>query len=331
MKRIMLQLLALLLAFASTSAAMAQTFSISSIGASNFGTVVSAASGQSIYRAAPASGTVTKVSGNAVRKSTNTARSFVTIACGNQTACGTANARIVITTTGTPTGRAAALQNFTISTSGASASIAVAPGTGSSITFQIGPVGQNSSKTFWVGYDMPLNGDNGTGTTGAAGSALILTVSRTNGAGSSSLSSTIGATVFRSIAMTKTTDLSFGRIAVPSSGSATVSLAPATGAVTLSGGARKVSSVASTAAAFSVSGEGGQAVTVTVPSTITMTGPGGDVSVTTSATGSGSQTLSGSIGSAGTLSPTVGGSFSLPSTLAPGSYTGTFSVTVQYN
>jgi len=42
-------------------------------------------------------------------------------------------------------------------------------------------------------------------------------------------------------------------------------------------------------------------------------------------------TLSGSSGSAGSANLNVGGHFSLPSTQASGSYTGSFSVTAAYN
>jgi spore coat protein U-like protein len=46
---------------------------------------------------------------------------------------------------------------------------------------------------------------------------------------------------------------------------------------------------------------------------------------------SGNQTMSGTLGSAGTLPILVGGSFPLASTTALGTYTGSFSVTVTYN
>ena len=102
--------------------------------------------------------------------------------------------------------------------------------------------------------------------------------------------------------------------------------------VTVTGtGIAKLNGITPTAAQFGVTGEGGQAVTVSVPATITMAGSGPNITVTTSATGSGVQTLSGALGAAGTLTVRVGGSFPLTSTTASGSYSGTFTVTVAYN
>lgn len=314
--------------------ARAQTFTVDSIGPSSLDAVVAAPTGSSTFRASAATGTVTKLSGNAVRLSGGTARSLVTVSCNNAPACAASNAQIEITTTGTPTGRAGALQNFTVSTSGATATIALAPGTGNSISFEIGPVGRGASKTFWVGYDMPINGDNSPGSTGIAGASFVVTASRTSGTGGiSQLSSTVGATVYRGLSLGHTADLNFGRISPPRTGSGTVSLTPA-GALSLTGtgtGTGALGGALASPAVFALSGEGGQAVSVTVPATFSMTGPGGTISVTTDADASGSQVLSGAIGAAGTLAIRVGGSFILPSTLSQGSYTGTFTVTAQYN
>lgn len=313
-------------------AAMAQTFTVSSIGAANLGNVAAAASGQTIFRAAAASGIVTKLSGNGVRLGSGTVRSLVTVACGDQGACSTANALVTITTIGSPTGRAAALQTFTVSTSGATATIVLAPGTGSSITFRIGPVGRNSSKTFWAGYDLPINGDNAAGATGNAASSFVVTASRTDGTRANSLSDAVAANVFRSLTIAKTADLNFGRISAPRSGTGTVSLASANGAVTVSGtGVSALSAVTPGAAAFTIAGEGGQSLSVSVPTTFVITGTGGSITVTTSPSHSGVQTLSGAIGAAGTIPLKIGGSFNLSTSTGLGTYTGSLSVTVQYN
>lgn len=313
-------------------AASAQTFTVSSIGAAGMGNVAAAATGQTIFRAAAASGTVTKLSGNGVHIAASTMRSLVTVSCGGQNACNTANALLTITTTGSPSGRAAALQNFTISTSGATATIVLAPGTGSSITFRIGPVGINSSKTFWVGYDLPINGDNTAGSTGNAASGFVVTASRTDGTRVNSLSGSVGATVFRAISITNNANLAFGRITLPRSGAATVSLAHATGLVTVTGtGIVAFASPAPSAAVFSVSGEGAQAITVSVDGSFILTGPAGALTVTTIPSVSGTQVLSGTLGAAGALTVKVGGSFGLTSSTTSGTYTGSFSVMVQYN
>jgi hypothetical protein len=53
--------------------------------------------------------------------------------------------------------------------------------------------------------------------------------------------------------------------------------------------------------------------------------------VTTNPDKSGPQTLSGSLGGAGSLTVQIGGSLPLTSTTGLGLYAGTFSVLVQYN
>jgi hypothetical protein len=329
--RLLAALFAAAMLFVLSGAASAQSFALTSISPSNLGTIVAAPTGASTFRAAASTGNVTKLSGNAVRISGGTVRSLVTVSCNNASACATADALIQITTSGTPTGRASALQNFTVSTSGATATITLAPGTGNSISFRIGPVGRRGSKTFWVGYDMPIGGDNSSGSTGSAGAGMVVTVSRTNGNAPSQLSSTIGATVYRGLSLSHSANLGFGRISLPRSGTGTVSLTPA-GAMSVTGpGVSALSAAAPTAAVFGLSGEGGQSVSIAVPASFAMTGPGGTINVTTNPDVSGAQVLSGAIGAAGTLGIRVGGSFTLPSTLSPGSYTGTITVTAQYN
>lgn len=332
MKLLRSLLLALCALFSMSTAATAQTFTVSSIGAADFGNIVAAPTGLSTFRASAATGAVTKLSGNAVRLSSSSVRSLVTVACGNQNACNTANASVTVTVTGAPTGRATALQNFTVSVSGATATITQAPGTGSAITFRIGPVGRNSSKTFWIGYDLPINGNNSAAATGNASASMVVTISRTNGGGANSLTGAATASVFRGIAVTRGNNLAFGRIVLPRSGNGTVTLNPVTDSVSVTGtGTAALGSPATSAASFAVSGEGGQSVSISVPSTFTMTGSSGSLTVTTNPTLSGVQTLSGALGGAGSLSFDVGGSFPVTATTPSQVYTGTFSVTVAYN
>lgn len=327
-----LAFMALLAAIGWSAPAQAQTFTVTSIGTGNYGNVVAAPTGLSIFRAPAATGAVTKLSGNAVRLSSTSVRSLVTVACGNQTACNTANAQLTVTVTGTPTGRATALQNFTVSTSGATATIAQTPGTGSAITFRIGPVGRNASKTFWLGYDLPINGNNSAGSTGSASANMAVTISRVSGGAPNSRSGLVTAQVFRGIALTRGANLAFGRIVLPRTGSGTVSLAPTTGVVSVTGnGTAALGTPAPDAASFAVSGEGGQAVSISVPSTFTMTGGANAITVTTIPSLIGVQVLSGALGAAGSLSFDVGGSFPLTSGTPSQVYSGTFSVTVAYN
>lgn len=134
--------------------------------------------------------------------------------------------------------------------------------------------------------------------------------------------------------VSKLTDLVFGTIMRPSSGSGNVSIDATTGARTVTGSASAVtggSSATPTRAAFDVTGEGGTNITVTVPGSMTMTRGGQDpITVSLNSTMGGGQ-LSGSAGSTGTASFGVGGQLSLSSTTPTGAYTGTFNVTVAYN
>jgi hypothetical protein len=86
-----------------------------------------------------------------------------------------------------------------------------------------------------------------------------------------------------------------------------------------------------TSARFTVTGEGGQAVTVTVPASVTMTNNAASLVVTTVSSGDGSANLSNALGASGAREVLVGGSFPLTSTTAAGTYIGTFTVTATYN
>lgn len=312
--------------------ACAQTFAVSSVDNVALGTVVAGAVGETVLRIDPATGSVTKVSGSGVRQTTLGARSLVTISCTIGSNCNVSKARITISTSGSPSGRALALRNFTVSTAGASATLDTQPGTGSSITFTIQPIGLNQSKTFWVGFDLPIQGDDSGVLANTAISPFVVTVARLTGTGANSLSQTVDASVVRSLAITKSADLGFGRIALPSSGSGLVSLNPVTGLRTVTGtGAAALATPAPTAAQFTIAGEGGQSVSVTVPATFSMTGPNGAITVTTSANVSGAQVLSGTLGTAGTLAVRVGGSYPFAATTPKGAYSGSLTVMVQYN
>ncbi len=324
--------LGLIVAMVWHSPAHAQNFTVSTIAMADYGNIAAASNGQTVFRADAASGGVIRLSGSGTRLSGASVRSLVTVACNGPATCDSANALITIAPTGTATGRAAPLQNFTVSNSGATASIVVAPGTGSSISFTIGPVGRNLSKTFWVGFDLPIDGNNSAGATGTANSSFAVTVARVDGKGATSLAGAASAAVYRALAISNTSDLAFGRVSAPTSGTGTVTLMPATGAVTVTGnGVKALSAPSSTAAAFTISGEGGQSVSVSVPSTFTMSGPTGGFTVTTNSTISGAQVLSGMLGSGGSLPLNVGGSFNLSAATPAGNYSGSFAVTVQYN
>lgn len=333
MIRRIMHLLVVLASFGGVcSPAAAQTFRVSSIDSVNVGTVVAGSVGETVLRIDPDTGIVTKISGSGDLLAPQSARALVTITCPNGTNCNVSRPLLTIKKTGTPTGRALGLRNFRVSTAGASGRLVADPGTGSTITFSLMPIGLGGSKTFWLGFDLPIQGDDSGGATSAATSDFLVTVSRQTGTGVDSLSQSATANVVRALSITKTADLDFGRLVAPSSGSGLVSLDQATGQVSVTGiGAGALPTPSPSVARFAVSGEGGQSITVSVPSSLTLTGPGGSIQVNTSANVSGAQALSGAAGSAGALAVRVGGSYSINAATQKGTYSGSFMVMVQYN
>jgi hypothetical protein len=81
-----------------------------------------------------------------------------------------------------------------------------------------------------------------------------------------------------------------------------------------------------------VTGEGGKAISISVPATFVMQNSHGDsITVTTNNNVAVSPTLSSIAGQTGTYSFFVAGGFPVNSTTASGAYTGTFTVTASYN
>ena len=141
-------------------------------------------------------------------------------------------------------------------------------------------------------------------------------------------------TVIRPLTLTKNADLKFGTIVRPATGSGTV-VVSAAGARSVTGGVVGLASGDTPQASqFTVDGEGGQSISVTIPATFTMANGSESLTVTTNNSlsgAAGSQTLSNSLGSAGSLVFRVGGTVPVAATAATGAYTGTFTVSAAYN
>lgn len=144
---------------------------------------------------------------------------------------------------------------------------------------------------------------------------------------SSSATATANATanVVAAIAISKTTDMDFGKV-VTGATLGTVVLSTA-GARSATGGTKLGNAGATAAAAFSVSGESGATYAITLPTSSTLTSGANNMTVNTftsnpSATG----TLTG-----GTQALAVGATLNVGASQASGAYTGTFDVTVAYN
>jgi len=307
--------------------AAAQTAAIAPA-APDLGNVVSASTGITTFRVSGAAGTISKVSGNGVRLSSGGSPVLVTISCNNNT-CRNKALTVRVGSLGSPGGRMGALSNFTVTPG--SAAVSAASGS-NPLTFTIGALPNPGSATFWIGMDVPIQGDDSGSGTGAASSDFYVYVAVQGTTPTTGSTSAALARVFRPIAVSNPTPLAFGKIVRPASGTGSVAISASSGERTVTGtGALGLSGPSPGRATYSVTGEGGQSFTLSIPSSFQMTGPGTPLTVMLTSTASGSQSLSAAAGSAGTLSFGIGGSFPISSTTVTGAYQGNYSVTVSYN
>lgn len=141
-------------------------------------------------------------------------------------------------------------------------------------------------------------------------------------------------TVIRPLTITKNADLKFGAVVRPATGGGTA-VVSAAGVRSVTGGVIGLATGDTPQASqFTVDGEGGQSISITIPATFTMANGTDTLTVTTSnnLTGSaGAQTLSNALGAAGSMAFKVGGSVPINSTTPTGAYTGAFTVSAAYN
>jgi len=141
-------------------------------------------------------------------------------------------------------------------------------------------------------------------------------------------------TIVRPLTVTNDTDMKFGTIIRPTlgAGSVTVPAAAGTGRTMTGTGVAALNSGGNASAAkFTLDGEGGQVVSVTVPGTFSMASGQNSLTVTTSKDIGATITLSGALGDAGTKVFYVGGSVPIADDTVSGAYEGTFTVTASYN
>ena len=149
---------------------------------------------------------------------------------------------------------------------------------------------------------------------------------------SANVSTTGSARIVQPIAITKNSDLAFGTVVRPTSGSNTIAVDQTNGTRSLSGGGDGVLVTSTvTRATYTVDGEGGQTFSISVPATFSMTGStSGTITVNLTPTAT-TGTLSGAVGAAGSATFGVGGDFTLATSQATGQYSGSFTATVAYN
>jgi len=294
--------------------------------------VSTAAVGDTVFRVSPSTGAVTVVTGAGRRLATSSARAQVSITCrparGSDNKCKDDNVTVKIGTVGVLVGRARALTNFTVS-SGTATIVGVPSGT-NPLTVVLAPLDNNSAKTFSIGADFPVAGDDSGLPTGNGENSFYVQAVDNLGLALASDTDKGKVKAYRSLSVSKTADLMFGRIQIPASGSSTITLNDNTGARTATGSAFLYPTPAPTRAAFTISGEGGQQVSLTVPTTMNLTGPS-TLPVSITDTAPASPSLNSGLGSAGSYSFTVGGSFTITSATPTGAYAGVLLISVDYN
>jgi len=151
-----------------------------------------------------------------------------------------------------------------------------------------------------------------------------------HGQATASANGTGSVTLVQPIALSSPTGLQFGKLVQPAA-AASVTITPA-GAVTRTG-VGTLGSQTTSAALFNVTGDGGAIFTITGPAgnTFNMTASSSGTLLVTTSLSASSGTLSGTTGSGGATSFTVGGIMSIASAQTTGVYSGSFTVTVNYN
>lgn len=311
--------------------AMAQTYTVTVNHDIDIGIVTSAVAGDTVFRVDPSSSAVSLISGAGTRVTAGGSRAMVTISCAAVAPMDCTKAvKVQIGTAGSPTRRERTLTRLTYTLG--TATLGGPPGAPGSGALTIAAIGPNSSKTFYVGADMTVAGDDSGLATGDAEADFFAYAAETPSTPTTGAIGRAKVRVLRSITVAKTSDLNFGAVIRPSAaGTGTVLVNAATGLRTFTGTAQGANSPTPTRAVFTVSGEGGQVFTLTIPATFQMTGPGAPLTVTTTSTASGSQVLSTALGASGTFVFGLGGAFPVTGATTNGTYSGTFTVSVTYN
>lgn len=311
--------------------ATAETYTVTTVTAPAFGTVASATTGVTNFAMTTGS-VVTVASGSGAKVTGTTTRSTVTINCANGGAQGAGNCNvggvmplIKIGATGTNTGKAGNPVNFTVASGTGTVGSVTTNGDGS-IQFTMSNFAGTGNKTFFLGMTLPINGNDGAGATGAATGQFYVRANKSPNAPTTGLNQTANATVRRSLVVTKVSDLAFGTLLVPSANGSII-INATTGARTTSGTAPTfITGPVFTRAQYTITGQSGTTFSITVPATFTISNGTTTLTVTTSRSATGTQTLTG-----GTFSLGVGGTLPVTAASTRGNYTGSFSVTLTYN
>lgn len=291
----------------------------------NFGNIASGSANTDFVLDA-ASGTVTENGTASFLPASVTSRSTpttITVNCSGGTAC--SNNMTVAITTATPSpGPVGRISGLAVSFSGATAVYKSGPTTGTtSLTFVIGGVGNNNSKTFKLGLTMPvLANSSGYGT--APYTITVSATSVTTGVGNAAVQANVTAPV----SITQQNELNFGTLVQIANQTGQV-LFPAAGQGTSWTLTNMVQLKPHQIGYYKITGNANSQISVSItpsPLPLNRTG-GGSLSMAVSHTAQGTQFLD----ATGTKYFYVGGSISsIPYSTLAGKYQGQYTITVNY-
>lgn len=136
-----------------------------------------------------------------------------------------------------------------------------------------------------------------------------------------------GATIVSPLSISNTRDLHFGTIVANASVAGTVTLATTENATSEATGVTMAPGSTSRTAVFTITGDASRTFNITMPATVTLTGPGDAMIITLAKNlGNGNNLLTG-----GTSTLYVGGSLAVAANQAAGAYNGEFNVTIAYD
>lgn len=303
--------------------AHAQTLTVNAPSAApNIGTVAKAASGDTVFRVTPG-GAVTVQSGLGGRALGQTTVTLpVTVKCSGSSSCSNKTVYVKVQS-GTASLPARALTDFTVS--GSTVVTSSESGT-NPLTFHLSPIPNNTTVSFTLGMDIGIAGSSTSSTLGTVNPTYKVSVGFTSSVTSDNDSGSAQADVIQPMSLSNTADLSFGRVVKPSA-------AGTTGSVSITANNAPIATngvvilTPPSRAAYTVTGQPGQGLTITVPSSFTLTNGAHTITATTTGAPAGITAL----GTSGSYSFYVGGTMPVSDTTATGTYHGSYSVTVSYD
>jgi Domain of unknown function (DUF4402) len=297
------------------------------------GNVTAAVAGVTEFRVATGGAVSVVPGGTGTRQTAGSVANTITLTCSgggsSNNPCNSTNVIVRVTPTTTQVGRAQAVNDLQIAM-GTAVQVIAPSKVGEVVTFTIGPIGRNSSKTFRLGLDLPISG--GFGASGTASSSYKVDAGFTPNLTATGSGAAI-ATTRNGTSVAKDSDLTFGAILPLDGQSGTVSISAANGdrASSNPNGVRLRSGDVTSRAQYSIQGEGGQILSVSVPASFSLTGPGSSITVTTTKTIGASVTISNGPGASGTALVGIGGSFPVTGPMTPGQYNASFDVVFTWN